>query len=148
MNMFVRQPFHFRTFIIGYQAIESFLLPAIVPWTIVAMTYESKILFQYTKRSPEMISEDYMSYFFNFATLCFYFSYFLYFFIKRRANVVLYGLENESFIRIIEYPILFLINMVFISIPTFVIAAFGILFEREYVVADKVISRKQIEEEH
>jgi hypothetical protein len=39
--------------------------------------------------------------------------------------------------------------MVFISIPTFVIAAFGILFEgREYVVADKVISRKQIEEEH
>lgn len=39
--------------------------------------------------------------------------------------------------------------MIFISIPTFVISAFGVLFEgREYVVADKVISRKNIEEEH
>jgi hypothetical protein len=38
--------------------------------------------------------------------------------------------------------------MIIISIPTFVIAAFGILFEgREYVVADKVISRKQIDVE-
>jgi hypothetical protein len=40
--------------------------------------------------------------------------------------------------------------MIFISIPTFVIAAFGGLFEgREYVVADKVMSKKAIEvEEH
>lgn len=36
--------------------------------------------------------------------------------------------------------------MIMISIPTFVIAAFGVLFEgREYVVADKVISKKAIE---
>lgn len=32
-----------------------------------------------------------MSYFFNYATFCFYMTYFLYFFIKRRANTVLYG---------------------------------------------------------
>lgn len=114
------------------------------------MTYESKILFQYTKPSPELISEDYTNIFFNYATICFYVTYFFYYFVKRRANTVLYGQENESFLRILEYPILFLINMVFISIPTFVIAAFGVLFEgREYVVADKVISRKQVEgEEH
>jgi hypothetical protein len=67
------------------------MLPAIVPWAIVAMTYESKILFQYTKPSPEMISEDIMSFFFNYATFCFYISYFIYFIVKRRANTVLYG---------------------------------------------------------
>lgn len=38
--------------------------------------------------------------------------------------------------------------MIFISIPTFVIAAFGCLIEgRDYVVADKVISKKTIESE-
>jgi hypothetical protein len=36
--------------------------------------------------------------------------------------------------------------MVTISIPTFVIAAFGALFEgREYTVAEKVITRKPID---
>lgn len=45
--------------------------------------------------------------------------------------------------RIIEYPLMFLPNMIFISVPALLIAAFGALFEgREYVVADKVMSKK------
>jgi hypothetical protein len=141
--MLIRQPLVWRTFLIAYQVIECFVLPGIIPWAIITMTYESKILFKYTKPSPELISEDYTGYFFTYATFCFYFSYFLYFIIKRKATTLLYGLENESFLRIIEYPIFFIPNMVFITIPTFVIAAFGTLIEgREYVVADKVISRK------
>jgi hypothetical protein len=89
--MLIREPFCFRAFLLAYQIIEAFVLPGIVPWAIVAMTYESKILFQYTKRSPELISEDYTSYFFNYATFCFYSTYLLYFFVKRRANTVLYN---------------------------------------------------------
>lgn len=76
-----------------------------------------------------MISEDYTGIFFNFATFCFYSTYFLYYIVKRKATTVLYNLENESILRIIEYPILFIVNMVTISIPCFVIAAFGTLFE-------------------
>lgn len=89
--MLVKQPFNFKAFVLAYQTIEAFMLPGIVPWAIMAMTYESKILFHYIKPSPLLISEDNMSYFFNYATFCFYSSYFLYFFVKRRANVVLYG---------------------------------------------------------
>lgn len=52
INMLIRQPLIWRTFLVAYQVIECFVLPAIVPWAIVTMTYESKILFKYTKPSP------------------------------------------------------------------------------------------------
>lgn len=40
---------------------------------------------------------------------------------------------------------MFVLNMTFVSIPTFILAAFGILFDnREYVVAEKVVDRKAI----
>jgi hypothetical protein len=148
LNTLVRDPFCFRGFVLAYQIIEAYVVPAIVPWVILAMKYETVILWQYTKPSPELISDDYMNYFFTVAGFCFYSTYFLYFFVKRKANTVLYNQENESIFRIIEYPILFLLNMIFISIVTFVIASFGVLFEgREYVVAEKVITKKLVEVE-
>jgi len=90
--MLIQQPICWRTFIVAYQAIECFVLPAVVPWVILAMTYESKILFKYTKASPELISETYTGYFFTYATFCFYFTYFIYFILKRRATTLLYNL--------------------------------------------------------
>lgn len=56
INMLVKQPFNFKAFVLAFLTIETFMLPAIVPWAIVAMTYESKILFHYTKPSPLLIS--------------------------------------------------------------------------------------------
>jgi len=142
-NMLVREPFNFKAFVLSYQVVEAFMLPGIIPWAVLAMTYESKILWHYTRPTPELISETYVSHLFTFATFCLYSSYFMYFFVKRRANTVLYNLENESILRIIEYPLMFLPNMIFISVPALLIAAFGALFEgREYVVADKVMSKK------
>ena len=56
---------------------------------------------------------------------------------------MLYNQENESIFRILEYPIMFLPNTIMISVPALLIAAFGVLFEgRDYVVADKVMSKK------
>ena len=127
-NQIVRSPFSFRAFLLVYQIREAYILPGIVPWAVVAMNYESNILWKYTKPSPELISQDYISIFFTYATVCFYSTYFFYFLVKRRANEVLYGQENESLLRIIEYPILFLVNMACITIPCMVIGSFGVLF--------------------
>ena len=127
-NKIVRFPFSFRAFLLVYQIREAYILPGIVPWAVVAMNYESNILWKYTRPSPELISQDYISIFFTYATVCFYSTYFFYFLVKHRANEVLYGQENESLLRIIEYPILFLVNMACITIPCMVIGSFGVLF--------------------
>lgn len=39
INMLVKQPFNFKAFVLAFLTIETFMLPAIVPWAIVAMTY-------------------------------------------------------------------------------------------------------------
>ena len=59
--------------------------------------------------------------------------------LKRRSNKILYKRQNESLFRLIEYPLLFIVNLFGMSVPTFVIAAFKTLFDkdREYDVADK-----------
>ena len=58
--------------------------------------------------------------------------------LKRRANKIIYKRENESLFRLIEYPLLFVVNLFSMSVPTFTIAAFNTLFgKQEYVVAEK-----------
>lgn len=90
-----------------------------------------------------MISESLIAPLFTINTICLYVSYFFYWLIKRRSTTVLYKLENESILRIFEYPIFFFVNAFVITLPCYVIAAFGALFEgREYIVAEKVISKK------
>ena len=143
VNQIVKSPWDWRSMYISYFCFECAFVPASVPWVFLAMTYQSNILFKYTKASPELISEHYVGYLFNIATFCFYGTYFLYYAVKRRATSALYGLENESILRVLEYPLIFMVNMILINIPTFIIATFGVLIEgREYVVAEKAISRK------
>ena len=53
-------------------------------------------------------------------------------------------MENEGILRILEYYILFFPVLTVVSIPSYIVSAFGALFEgREYVVADKVVNRHQ-----
>lgn len=119
-------------------------MPATIPWALTAMTYQSKLLYQYSRPSPELISESLMSPLFTINTICLYGSYFFYWLLRRRSTTVLYDMENEHWIRFFEYPIMFFFNAFGITLPCYVIAAYGALFEgREYVVAEKVISKKE-----
>ena len=71
-------------------------------------------------------------------------AYLMFEFNKRRANRLLYKQENESILRMAEYPILFMVIFFFMSVPAFVIAAFATLFgHQEYVVADKKQATKK-----
>ena len=39
INMVVRQPFNFKAFVLSYLVTEAFVVPAIVFWAALAMTY-------------------------------------------------------------------------------------------------------------
>ena len=46
--------------------------------------------------------------------------------------------------RLIEYPIIVTIDLIFIAVPVFVMASFGALFSsRKYHTAEKVIKKKE-----
>lgn len=61
---------------------------------------------------------------------------------KRYTNRVIYKKENESLWRLLEYPIIVSLDLIFIAFPTFIIAAFATLFKgREYRVAEKKIGK-------
>lgn len=71
--------------------------------------------------------------------------YLLFEFNKRRSNRILYKQENESLLRLLEYPILFPVIFFLMCVPSFTIAAFATLFgNSEYIVADKKIVRKEV----
>ena len=136
INMLVKRPFRWRTFVVFYHVFECFVMPALIPWALAAMSYQDHLLYRYNRPNPEMINTQLLSPIFTYNTICMYVSYFCYWLIKRRANTVLYDIENESILRIIEYPLMFPINTALITIPCYIIASFGALFEgREYIVA-------------
>lgn len=55
---------------------------------------------------------------------------------KRYTNKVVFRKVNESLWRVLEYPIIVSIIIFFIAFPTFIIAAFRVLFKgREYRTA-------------
>lgn len=143
--MLVNQPFNFRCYISAAQVLENHLLPTTLPWILISMNLQSKILFHFVKPSPELVSDFYMSIIFNYLSISGIVFYLLYEILKRRSTTVLYGLETESIIRVLEYPLIFTFNMFTMAVPSFVIAGFGSLLEgREYVVADKFMSKKSI----
>ncbi len=100
-----------------------------VPWALTATSYQTKVLFRFNRPSPELISQDIINPLFTFNTIVLYSAYFFYWILKRRATKILHGLELESIFRIVEYPIMFPINMFLITIPAYIIAGFGALFE-------------------
>jgi hypothetical protein len=54
--MFLKEPFTLKTFVMSLIVMELFILPALVPWVFLSLTYQTKILYVYTKASPELIS--------------------------------------------------------------------------------------------
>lgn len=69
INMLIKEPFKLRTFWMSLVVFEIFFLPAFVPWVFLSLTYQSQILYKYTKASPELISDQAFAFLFNFLSL-------------------------------------------------------------------------------
>jgi hypothetical protein len=52
IRMLLRQPLHWKTLWMSFVVFEIFFLPAFVPWVFLSLTYQSQILYVYTKASP------------------------------------------------------------------------------------------------
>ena len=145
-NQIVQKKWDWRSLMVSYTMFDTIFFPIVMPWIFLAIIYQQNLLFRYIKPSPEMISEKYVDLIFTLSSVSFYVSYLLYWQMKRRATTVLYNLENESILRIIEYPLLFMIGIICYLTPAFIIACFGSLFEGgEFRVAEKkAITRKEI----
>lgn len=90
-----------------------------------------------------MISEEAFGWLFNFLTIGSVITFICFEIVKRRSTSILFKLENESIFRMIELAIFYVPNLFIITLPVMIIAAFASLkSNREYIVADKVTSRK------
>jgi hypothetical protein len=47
-----REPFNWKTFWMSIVVFEIFFMPGFVPWIFLSLTYQTKILYVYTKASP------------------------------------------------------------------------------------------------
>lgn len=109
-----------------------------MPWVFISLTLQTNIMFRGVAEPPELIDPLLFSILFDILSIGSTVGYFFYEIMKRRSNKILYGLENESLLRLFEYPLLFVVNLFSMSVPTFVIAAFSTLLgKREYIVAEK-----------
>lgn len=140
--MLLNQPFKIKNLVIFYNVFETFAIMAIVPWIMISMNYQSHILYMYEKPSPHLYDEESISYIFTFMSIFGTTAYLFFEFNKRRANRIIYKRENESLLRIIEYPLIFMVTFFTIGVPTFLFAAFATLFgHQDYIVADKKITK-------
>jgi hypothetical protein len=71
---------------------EIFFLPAFLPWVFLSLTYQSHILYVYTKASPELISDKAFGYLFNFLTLGSVLTFACFEVVKRRSTKILFKL--------------------------------------------------------
>lgn len=120
-----------------YFVLETFVVPALVPWILISSVYQNYILSHFMELHPSQFSWSIDDFIILMAILS-YISYFLYEYYKRSSNKHIYKQENESIFRMMEHVIFNFVNMFLFTIPNFVIATFRVLKkDRVYVVADK-----------
>lgn len=51
-KMLLNQPFKLKNFVVFYFIFETFAITALVPWVLISMNYQNKILYLYQKPSP------------------------------------------------------------------------------------------------
>lgn len=145
LKMLLNNPFTLKNLYIVFNVFETFAITALVPWVMISMNYQEHILYLYEKPSPLLYDQQSISYIFTFMSIFGTVAYLFFEFNKRRANRIIYKQENESILRMLEYPLLFMVIFFTMGIPSFVIAAFATLFgHQDYVVADKKIKRKEV----
>lgn len=127
MKQFLNSKFRLMNLVIFFQVLETFALAGIIPWIFISLMLQQHILYQGVPKPTELMDPLVLTILFNILTVTSTLAYFLYEIFKRRANKIIYHKENESILRVIEYPIVFTINLFFISVPTFIIAGFMVL---------------------
>lgn len=141
-GMLFRSRFRFMNLVICFQIFEMFALPSIIPWMLISLLLQKHVLYLGVPHPPALLSDDIMPILFNILSISSTLGYLLYELMKRRANKVLYHRSNEGLLRLLEYPVMFLVNLFLINVPTFAIAAFNVLVGRQsYVVADNKMGK-------
>lgn len=130
-KMIISQPFKFKNLLVYMFVFEAFALGATIPWMMLSLNYQKYILFNFSKPSPQLFSQNTVGYIFTLTSVFGTLSYLIYEIIKRRANRIIYKQENESIFRILEQPIIFAPLFFTFSVPTFIIAAFSSLFGKQ-----------------
>lgn len=140
LKMLFSKPFHWRTWLISYNCLECFVLPTLVPWVCVG-NFLSQVAGMFMTRPEASVSDEWLSYLLNFSTLSMYFILLNYEFSIRRSMKILFKMEPTPYWRIIEFIILFLPGLFTCTVPSFVIAAFKVMLNRnEYNTAEKKIT--------
>lgn len=69
-----------------------YFLSAAIPWAIISLAYQSLIIFQLYKPSPELVAFfPYIYLLLNFTPIVMAIQYFFYYLIKRKAATVLFN---------------------------------------------------------
>lgn len=139
MKMLTTQPFNWRTAFVSYHVFECFVLPTFLPW-IVGGNLISNIIPYFMTSHERFIDSTYFDFFFNIGGNSLLIAYSSCFLFYRYASKVLFNVNPGSILRIVELPLLFLFTVVTMTVPTFVIAAFKVMLNKnEYNTAEKKV---------
>jgi hypothetical protein len=100
-KMLLTTSFRAKGLLLYWFVFETFAAVAIFPWLVISMNYQNKILFLFEKPSPEIFTENAVSYLFTIMSVLGTVAYLLYEIVKRRANRIIYKQENESILRLL-----------------------------------------------
>lgn len=138
--MFTKQ-FNWRTWMLSYTILETFLIPALLPWAAAGNLISKIISTYFTHNTDFYIENSYFDFLFNFSTLCMFFTVIVFQFITRRSTKLLYGLEPTHYLRILECPAAFVPGIFSFTVPSMVVAAFKVMLNKnEYNTAEKNIT--------
>jgi hypothetical protein len=129
LKMMFSEPFHLRSWMFSCYVLECFILPTLIPWAAVG-NFLSGLVSMFITRPANPIDDSWISMLFNFSTITMFVFLFIYELLTRRASKVLYGLEPVAYWRILEYLAVFLPGLFTMTVPTFVIAAFKVMLNR------------------
>lgn len=143
INMLLKtQLWTFKSILMTYFIAECFILPAVMPWIAVSTFLQNNVYFYFWEKPEGIIPIPIMFILMNVSTLLSMSLWGSYEIFKRYTNKKLFHKENESLWRLGEYLIAVSVDITFISIPTFIIAAFRVLMKnREYRVAEKIFTK-------
>lgn len=131
-----------RAWTLTYYIFECFAITATIPWAAYSIIYQNHLLYKLVKPSPELFNSEVLTTIMNGVSIVTFLCWILFEIFKRNCNRILYQRQNESLLRILEYPIIVMIDLIFIAVPVFVLASFGSLFkQREYHTAEKVLKK-------
>ena len=124
LNMLFKTSGSLKNIIMTMLVAEVYLLAAIIPWPMLALGIQYKIVQDEELHHYPMLMIDILL---NLTPVFTTISYIFYEIFKRKSNTHLFHRENEHIWRVIEYPIIFVIALFGYSIPAFVISSFAVL---------------------